>query len=516
MSVEARERDIATLSKDFDRLGVQILGALAEEKEERLKIGHATDETGRKMDDFNRRWEQVVGDLSAVKQAVDDMRLDRQRQAMHGGAAYVEPEDALTQFVASEEYKSYCNSNAKRMERPYTVKGGLYKPRHPQSIARAVAPSVGTKAMTSSELEGLVWSFRNQQVITDPLRPRRLLDIIPSLDIGEGVNGMDLPRENVVREIVGFLSAQANSGQADVVLGVETDETQTDRSLARGFIPGATVTIAPGTVSEEEHEIDSISHTTGTITLTANLANTHAKGVRITATSFAFTPEAEIKPQSEVGTEIINHPLKTLATWMAVSKQMARRSSVLQGYLSGRMGEFLELSKEKQILSGDGTQSDQLGGILNDADIGTYLQSSGLPGDTELDALRRSFTVVFLSFFPADAFVVNPLDWEKMETLKANGGLYVFSQIQSGPGPTRVWRSVPVETPVIDQGTILSGSFSLGCMLLNGMMATMSIMDQHKGWAVLNKLLFLIEEDLGFAVIRPAAFVKTTLDDVPS
>ncbi len=513
--VQDYQRDIETLTSDFETLGTKVLGALDTEKAERKAIGKATLETGKKMDALNDRWEQVVGDMASVKQAVDNLSLDRKRQEMHG-PGIVPPEDALSLFVKSEEYKAFVSErSAKRMETPFKLPGGILLPRHQKTGAGLyTAPTVGKKEMTSTELDGLVQAYQYQQVIMDPLRPRRLLDLIPSVDVGDVLSVL-APRENVTREIFAPLESQAASGQKNLVLGTETQDGIA-KSLAGGFIVGSTITVDPGESGEETNTIASINMTTGTIVCATNLGNTHAAGVKVSSTEFKFTAEAEVKPQSEVGTEELTETIKTLATWMSISKQMARSATMLEGYLRGRMGEFLELSLENQILNGDSTEPNELGGILNDSDIGTYSQSSGEPGDTKLDALRRSFTVVFLSFFPSDAFVINPADWEDIETLKGSNGQYVFSQIQSGGSPQRVWRSVPVETPVIAALTVLSGSFRLGCVIWNALNAMFRIYDQYGTYPKLNKLFLLIEQALAFTVIRPAAFVKTTLDGTPS
>jgi hypothetical protein len=502
----APQDDLKKIRKDFEKLGVQLLKRLNKEKAERKKYGKATLETGAKMDKLNSQWEKLTGDVKSVSEQIEAMKLDKERQAMHGGVSQDAVKTWIDTFIESEEYKAWQGTTSQKMDEPVSV-GSMHK-------SRIVTPGeIGQKALTSTELGALVDEFRWQQIVADPLRPRRLLDVIPSVTVGS--NAVEYPRENIIYEIVGFVETEAASAQADVILGTKTDDSQTARSLARGFRPGSTVVIAPGTGPAETKVIDSIDHATGTITLTTNLANTHAVGVRITSADFVFTPEANYKPQSEVNFELKTAAIKTLATWMPISRQMAEDSNLLRGWLETRMREFLELSREIQLLNGDGTQSDQIGGILNDSDIGTYLQSSGLPGDTKLDALRRSFTVVFLSFFPADAFVIHPTDWEEIETIKGSNGQYVFSQIQTGGGIPRVWRSVPIETPAIDVLTCLAGSFRLGCVMWDRMRALLTIADQHDDFRVRNLLLYLIEERLGFSVLRPAAFVKTTFDSIP-
>lgn len=502
------------LGEEMDLLGASIVTQLEKQNAEINKLGAARTSTGSKLDKMSNQYSRILEDVTGLRELVAEIKATHARMSLNSGnpdGLMMAPAHWADAFLSSENYEQF-KAQRQNSSRRFELKGGLDPSfRMPENMT--------TKDLTSAQLGALVDTFRWQQVVQDPLRPRRVPDLIPSVTVSNS-DSIEYPRENVVLQLVAYLDATASSGQADLVLGVSVDKSMgIQRSKARGFYVGQVVTVSPGQPAEETGTILTIDHDTGTITLTANLANNHtvtaSSAPQVTATEFVFVPEAEIKPQSEIGFELKTTAIKTLATHMTISRQMSEDSALLRGLLENRMREFLELSKERQMLFGDGS-SEQLDGILSDPDIQTYSQLSGAPGDTKLDALRRSFTAVRLSFFPVDSFVVHPSDWEDIELLKGSDGQYVFNQIQTGDGIPRVWRATPVETPVIGQGRALAGSFRLGAVMWNRRQAALSMSDQHKDYRTRNLILFLIEERMAMSVLRPKAFVDVAFDGVPA
>ena len=276
------------------------------------------------------------------------------------------------------------------------------------------------------------------------------------------------------------------------------------------FVAGSTVTIDPGLPSQETAVIDSIDEDQSRIVFTANLANNHAKGAKVVALNFNFTPEGSYKPQSELEFELKTAAIKTIATHMTISKQMAMDSPLLESLIEQRMRLFLQQNIERNILDGNGG-STELEGILNTAGIQAY-QRSLIPGQSKLDAIRRAANLARLSFLPADAFLIHPTDWTDIETTKGSDGQYVLgSQQVTAPTATTIWRMRPVETQVITEGQALVGAFSMGAVLWDRGEMAMAISDDHKDYRTRNLRLLLIEERLGMSVLRPQAFVDTDL-----
>jgi HK97 family phage major capsid protein len=484
---------LSTLRKDFDVLGAKLMVTIQNQDAAILKNGKGSEEIGKLLDAHNAKWLEIQNDVKGLSTQMVDALAGVERMKFATAARHI----SLGQvFVSSDQFKA-MKTDGQYHSAKMEVKGGFVRPSHRKETA-----------ITDASAGALVQEFRYDQVIQDPLRPRRIADLIPSINVSQ--SSVEYPRENLTFELYAELFSQAASGQADLIIG-----TLEGRSKARGFIDGATISIAFGTGAVETKIIDSINHSTGTITLTTNLANTHAAGISITADSFEFTPEAQIKPLSRIEYELIVETVKTLATIIPFSKQMMDDAPALQGLLDSRMHEFLELSLENQLLNGDGT-TNQFEGILNNPDIQTYLQSSGTVGDTKLDAVRRSFTQVFLAFYPVDGVVFHPSDWEDIELSKGSDGHYMFMQAQLSPGVSQIWRATAVQSSAITSGTWLAGAFRLGAIIWDRQQANVSVSDQNRNWWERNILGLRAEERKAFSVVRPTSFVAGTFDGAPA
>lgn len=479
-------KDLATLRGDFDKLGIRIKSTLDEQDSELKRYGKTTEETGKRLDGFDAKWTQIAEDVKGLHKRLDETAAKAERERLNGGGASSKTLGQM--FTESEQFKS-CVAGDRRRSAPFEVKG-------------AAPFSRKAVELTSAELGATVQEFRWDQVVQNPLRPRRIVDLIPTINVDS--NSVEFPRENVTHELYTELTAAITGGTTDTISVERTS----------GTYVGQIMTVGYGTVAAEDAEIDTIDADAGTIQFTANLANSHAVGAAVVSDHFVFTPEAQLKPMSRVEYELITEAIKTLATMMPMSQQMLDDYAAIQALIDNRMREFLELSKERNVLFGDGS-SNQLNGILNDPDILTYAWSSGLAGDTKLDAIRRSFTGVGLAFFPVDAVVLHDTDWEEIETTKGSDGHYIFAQAQTAPNYTQIWRAAVVNTPVIGQGQFLAGSFRLGAVLWDRQQVRMMVSDQNRDWFERNLVGIRLEERLALSVLRPKSFVSGTFDAEP-
>jgi hypothetical protein len=499
MSVETQGvNDVRQIKGEFDTLQNNLKTLVKQQDEQIQAHGQVSTQLAKRLDDADAKWCALGADLKGLQAKYDDAALKAGRETLAaGGADHIKSPGQI--LIESAGFKSMI---AVRGQRSMAV---------PAEFGGGVKSFLRTKSAdnTSASLGALVDAMRLQQVIQSPLRPVRVMDLIPT--IGTSSNSVEWVRENQTHEIATPLSAQAASAQADLVLGLHPTS---GKPRTTGYFVDQVVTISPGLAQEEDGTILSIDAATGTITLTANLTNTHPADRLVTSDEFVFTPEAEIKPCSRIETELVTEAIKTLATWQGISRQMLDDHGALQGMIDQRMRRFMENQLERQILVGDGS-TDQLAGILNDPDINVYSQSSGAPGDLELDALRRASTLVGLSFFPTDAFVLHDTDFEAIETSKASDGHYIFNQVQSGPGVQTVWRAPIVVSPVIDQGTALAGSFSMGSILWDREQITMRVSEHHEDFFARNMVALLAELRASLSVPLPKAFVAITFDSVP-
>jgi hypothetical protein len=508
MAPELKEYEL--IQSDLANLGTEIKGLLNTQNEDIRKNGAAATATAKGLDKANERYEKLQKDKEGLEQKQTELfekiggiekklaRAGMLSAEDTGSPASVTSLGSL--LTKSDEFKKMCDERMSRSapikfdKKNIIVPGLMWHPSHAQKKEIALG---------TSDVGALIPTFRWDQVIQSPLRSRRLIDLMRT--IMTSLPTIEYPEETITHELVACLASQAAAAQKAVVL---------DRA-STGFYPGQSVVLEPGVANEETIVIDTIDHDTLTITAVSNLTKTHAAGTKASSDTFVFTPEATIKPLSEVGYTLRTATVKTLATIMPFAKQMLEDATALESLVDSRMREFLELSKERQILYGDNS-NDQMQGILTHPDIHSYLWSSGIIGDTKLDAIRRASTLAMLSFLPPDGVTVHPNDWEDIELTKGTDGHYIFLQIPTGSGVTSVWRLSVVESSVIDEATALVGSYGLGSVLWMRSEAEVSVSDQNRDWWEKNMIGFRVEERCAQSVIRPKAFVDLTFDNAPS
>lgn len=221
--------------------------------------------------------------------------------------------------------------------------------------------------------------------------------------------------------------------------------------------------------------------------------------------------EGVAKAQSDLTFELQSAPVQTLAHWMAASRQILDDAPALEDYLNARLTYGLKLVEEDQLLTGDGTGQNLSGLITNS----TAYNRGTVAGDTDLDVIRRAKTQVRDSFFEADAVIVHPHDWERMELLKTSFGQYLVSVPKDG-APPQLWGMNVVATPAIPVGKFLCGAFRLAAAIWDRYDATIEISREHADFFTRNMVAILCEERLSLTVFRPLALVYGTLPQAGS
>lgn len=322
-------------------------------------------------------------------------------------------------------------------------------------------------------------------------------------------SSVDFVKETRWNQLSTTLTAQATAAQADLEVANIT-----------AFYAGQEITIDPdGVGTTEAGTVLSVTDpvqgdATGTITLTAVLANTHAAGIEIVSDTFVFTPETILKPTANAKFELGQAPVKTLAHWIPCSRQILDDAAGLRAHVDQRLLEGLALAEEKQVLYGDGT-ANQLQGIISDPDTQTYSWSAGVSGDARIDAIRRGMTLAALAHYPVDAIIMHPTDWEHVQLTKGSDGHYIFGGAPATPAPPTVWGVPVVVTTQINVGTCLLGAFRLGVAMWDRMQSTIRIAEQHANFFIENMVAILAEERIALTLIRPESFVAVTFDSAP-
>lgn len=210
------------------------------------------------------------------------------------------------------------------------------------------------------------------------------------------------------------------------------------------------------------------------------------------------------KNESGITFTLQSMPVRTLAHWIPVSKQVLDDSPMLQSFIEGRLQYGLKLHEEDQLLNGDGSGA-ELSGILKSGNYTAYTRAR--TGDTKIDALRRAITQAALSKYMADTIVINTADWEAIELTKATDGQYIWTNPALGNAP-QIWGKRVVATNSITAGTFLVGAFSMGAQIWDRQQSSVMVSLENSDNFVKNMATILAEERLALTVYRPAAFVS--------
>jgi HK97 family phage major capsid protein len=169
----------------------------------------------------------------------------------------------------------------------------------------------------------------------------------------------------------------------------------------------------------------------------------------------AETSEGGSKPESDLTFELVNDPVRTIAHFIKLSKQVLDDAPALASYVDRRLTHGLQRRLELQILTGNGT-SPNISGL---SDSGRYTAFTPTTGDTALDSLNRiKYAVVAQDYMPNVLFM-NPSDWGAIERLKRSDDGYVagdgaaMGYINGGLTPT-VWGLPVVFTNNVTAGKV--------------------------------------------------------------
>jgi len=175
----------------------------------------------------------------------------------------------------------------------------------------------------------------------------------------------------------------------------------------------------------------------------------------------AETAEGGSKPESDLTFELVNEPVRTIAHWIKVSKQVLDDAPALQSYVDRRLRHGVRKRLQEQVLKGNGTSPNIEG--LSSTNKSTAF--SPTTGDNQFDTLNRAKYAVIASDYSPDFIILNPADWGSMERLKVGSSddRYLVasanaavSYLNNGLTPM-VWGM-----PVVVSNDVASGKFYLG------------------------------------------------------
>lgn len=222
----------------------------------------------------------------------------------------------------------------------------------------------------------------------------------------------------------------------------------------------------------------------------------------------ATVAEGTLKPQSDLGWNLENFPVQTIAHWIQASKQVLSDVGSLAGTIDTELLYGLADVEDRQLLNGDGTGTNLLG--IN-PQASPFVWPAGFPpvaDYTYVDVLRVALVQARLALFPATGIVLHPADWAAIQLGKDAQGRYLYGDPNDSASQPVLWGCPVVETEAQPQGNFLVGAFGIGAQIFDREEASVLVSSEDRDNFVKNLVTILGEERLALAVRRPAAFVK--------
>lgn len=228
--------------------------------------------------------------------------------------------------------------------------------------------------------------------------------------------------------------------------------------------------------------------------------------VRETGFTNAAEPvtEGTLKPRSTITYDLVSTGVKTLAHIYKASKQILADFGQLASDINNELTYGLKLVEETQMLSGSGTGANLLG-IVPQASA--YSGAFTPANDQNIDTLRLAILQAELALLPADAIVMHPTDWAKIELTKDSQGRYIFANPVGGVAPPSLWGLNVVPTQAMTVGHFLTGGFQSAATVYDREDMNVQIATQNEDDFVKNMITIRCEERLALVVKRPEAFI---------
>jgi HK97 family phage major capsid protein len=213
--------------------------------------------------------------------------------------------------------------------------------------------------------------------------------------------------------------------------------------------------------------------------------------------------EGVLKPESALVFDMLSRPVRTVAHWVRASKQILDDVPQLLSYVQGRLRYGLKQKEDYQLLRGDNT-GQNLDGLIPNATA--YQTARTKAGDTKIDVIRHAITQVRIAEYRATAIIVNPTDWDEIETEKDVNGRYIWANVNLG-GEQRLWRVPVLDHTAMNAGEFLVGAFTPAAQIFDREDASVVVSNEDQDNLVKNMVTILVEERLVQAIYRTEAFV---------
>lgn len=222
--------------------------------------------------------------------------------------------------------------------------------------------------------------------------------------------------------------------------------------------------------------------------------------------SAAETAEGASKPESALTFSLVNMPVSTVAHWIKISKQLAADNAALAAYVNTRMRYGVNRKVETQLVAGDGT-APNISGIFDTGNYTAHGYADAALGSTlkKLVLIRKIIADAWAAGYPADAILMNPVDWAAVEIdlLTTAAGQVPFKYDEMGQ--PRLWGLPVVQSVGVTADTFAVGAFAQAYTVYNRQDVVVELSDSDADNFTKNLITIRAERRLALATEIPAA-----------
>lgn len=217
----------------------------------------------------------------------------------------------------------------------------------------------------------------------------------------------------------------------------------------------------------------------------------------------ATVAEGALKPESDLGFEIKQAKVATIAHWLKTSRQALDDAGQLRSIIDSELRYGLAVQEEQQLLLGDGVGANMLGLIPQAT---AYNPANEPVTPNKFDVLLNAIAQAEAANLPATGIVVNNIDWMRLQALKDGEGRYIGDGPMGSALPS-AWSLDVVPSAAIAAGKFLVGAFADAATVFDRMNPIVLLSTEDGDNFRRNMVTVLCEERLALAVRRPEALI---------
>lgn len=196
--------------------------------------------------------------------------------------------------------------------------------------------------------------------------------------------------------------------------------------------------------------------------------------------------------------------VKSIATYMTMSKEMLEDTTFLSGYINARLFSKLMKAEDEQILHGSGSGANISGLSVNASAYSDLLADGKI---NRFDVLLNALTNAYNNEYTPNAIFLNPTDWLLLVTEKDDNGMYVYPQQVLSGGMVTV-NGVPViASTAVTSDEFFVGDFRNGATLAVRQDVNVSFSSEHSTNFIDGNVTVMAEERLALPIHNTSAFV---------